>query len=195
MQVPLLGMSLLLQGGPALCGSRDNRHPLMLINGERNGPNVRYFSPRALQPCMEPPPASTAPILAPFCLCQPFPSIAPVALSSPGLCTQRCFCRRVAMTNHGDTLPLSLLGQQSPPFPNGGQGEKGLRPNRFPDQAQGPKLSGAEVAKDTLVPVGAMGNSQLISGCCDDSSVLSGDECCIFQTSGFTPLLTGLKKK
>lgn len=50
------------------------------------------------------------------------------------------------------------------------------------------------MAKASLVPAGAMGNSQLISGCCDDSCMLSGEECYIFQTSGFTPLLTGLKK-
>lgn len=71
------------------CGSRDNPHPLVVIHGEGNWPNIRYFSPSgALQPCMEPPPFSTAPIPAPSCLSQPFPPIAPVTLSSPGLCTQ-----------------------------------------------------------------------------------------------------------
>lgn len=50
------------------------------------------------------------------------------------------------------------------------------------------------MAKATLVPAGAMGNSQLISGYCDDSCTPSGKEYCIFQTSFFTPLLNGLKK-
>jgi len=99
------------------------------------------------------------------------------------------------MTNHGDTPPLSLLAQQSPPFPTSARNKKGLQPNWFPEQAQWPKRAGAEVAKATLVPAGAMGNSQLISGCCNDSRTLSGEECCIFQTSGFTPLLNSLKKK
>lgn len=78
------------------------------------------------------------------------------------------------MTNPGDTPPPSLLAQQSPPFPTRAQGEKGLQPNWFPDHAQGPKLCGMEVAKAILVPVGAMGNSQFISGCGNDSCMLSG---------------------
>lgn len=165
----------------------------MVIHGEGNWPNITCFSSRALQPCMEPPPLSTAPIPAPSCLSQPFLPIAPVALSSPGLCS--ALAEGAAVTNHGDTPPPALLAQQSPPFPTRARGKKGLQPNGFPDQAQEPKLAGAEVAKATLVPAAAMGNSQLISDCYTDSRMLSGEECCIFQTSGFTPLLTGFKKK
>lgn len=40
---------------------------------------------RALQPCMEPPSLSTAPICSPSCLPQPFPPTARVALSLLGL--------------------------------------------------------------------------------------------------------------
>ena len=59
--------------GQHCCGSRDNPHPLGVVHGEGNWPNIRYFSPRALQPYMEPPPLSTAPIPAPSCLSRPFP--------------------------------------------------------------------------------------------------------------------------
>lgn len=68
-------------------------------------------------------------------------------------------------------------------------------PNWFPDQAKGPKLAGAGVAKAALVPVGEMRNSQLVSGCCEDSCGLLGEESCVFQNSGFTPFLAGLRKK
>lgn len=95
------------------------------------------------------------------------------------------------MTNHGDTTPPSLLAQQSPPFPTRAQGEKGLQPDWFPDQAQGPKLAGAEVAKATLVPGGAMGDSQLISGCCDDSCSSQGKNAASFKLLALLHYLLG----
>lgn len=127
-----------------------------------------------------------------------FPGLFPAQPQLPsapqGFAHSNALAEGAAMTNHGDTTPPSLLAQQSPPFPTRTQGEKALQPDWFPDQAQGPKLAGAEVAKATLVPAGAMGNSQLISGCCDDSCSSQGRNAALFKLLALPHYLIFLKK-
>lgn len=69
-------------------------------------------------------------------------------------------------------------------------------PNWFPDQAKGPKLAGMGAAKATLVPVWVQWetlSSFLVAVMIHVCSL--GEESCVFQNSGFTPFLAGLRKK
>lgn len=56
-------------------------------------------------------------------------------------------------------------------------------------------MAGMGVAKAPPVPVHAVGNSQLVSGCCDDPCELFWEESSVVQNSGFTPFRAGLRKK
>lgn len=66
---------------------------------------------RALQPCMEPPSLSRAPICSPSCPPQPFPRIAPVALRLLGLAEGAAMTNLETLYHHPAGLSRALPSQ------------------------------------------------------------------------------------